>query len=117
MPDLFIKRPGHPPIVVDTKWKHLDAATRPSSADAYQMLAYAHAYGTRDCVLLYPSAARHNGPGAIASTHGGRELLSAHGPFRWRLHRTHVSLRDYATVDAQLRGLIADLLHADGAPR
>ena len=47
MPDLFIERPGHPPIVVDTKWKYLDAAARPSSADAYQMLAYAHAYGAR----------------------------------------------------------------------
>ena len=44
-------------IVIDTKWKSLnpdDRVVGVEQSDVYQMLAYAHAYGARRVVLLYP---------------------------------------------------------------
>ena len=44
-------------IVIDTKWKRLDASQTTlgvSESDVYQMLAYSRAYRARRLVLLYP---------------------------------------------------------------
>ena len=48
-----------PPIIFDTKWKHLepnadDGKFGVSQSDVYQMLAYAQAYDAQRLVLLYP---------------------------------------------------------------
>ena len=62
---LFATRPdiywAHPvaDILVDTKWKRLDASDSDgrmgvSQGDIYQMMAYAHVYPARRMVLLYP---------------------------------------------------------------
>jgi 5-methylcytosine-specific restriction enzyme subunit McrC len=55
-PDLTLERDGVV-IVADTKWKRLDPS-RPyfdvAQADAYQMHGYAHVYGSRTAILLYP---------------------------------------------------------------
>ena len=50
---------GVPPIILDTKWKHLkpnasDGKFGVSPSDVYQMLAYAQAYDAQHLVLLYP---------------------------------------------------------------
>jgi 5-methylcytosine-specific restriction enzyme subunit McrC len=56
-PDLLVRRGGKPAVVADTKWKTLSFRREHlgvSPADIYQVLAYAHRYGTERAVLLYP---------------------------------------------------------------
>ena len=73
-------------IVIDTKWKSLnpdDRVVGVEQSDVYQMLAYAHAYGARRVVLLYP-------------WHPG---LPAPGIYRrWSIAATSIAF-DIATVD------------------
>lgn len=73
-------------IVIDTKWKSLnpdDRVVGVEQSDVYQMLAYAHAYGARRVVLLYP-------------WHPG---LPAPGIYRrWCIAATSIAF-DIATVD------------------
>lgn len=65
-PDLTLSS-GDQVVIIDTKWKRIDPK-RPNhdvaQADAYQMHGYAHVYGSRLAVLLYP---HHSG---IASPPG-----------------------------------------------
>jgi len=62
-PDLLVKQKQGTRLVLDTKWKLLDAAKRNdrdkyqlSEADFYQLYAYGHHYldSTGDIVLIYP---------------------------------------------------------------
>lgn len=62
-PDLLVKQKQITRLVLDTKWKLLDAAKKNgrekyqlSQADFYQLYAYGHHYldGTGDIVLIYP---------------------------------------------------------------
>lgn len=56
-PDILVSRGKRPCLVGDTKWKRLEPHTADlgvSSADVYQLLAYAHRYETEQAVLLYP---------------------------------------------------------------
>ena len=56
-PDAVIETPPERPVVLDTKWKRLEAgkeALGVAEADVYQMLAYARACGAGRLVLLYP---------------------------------------------------------------
>lgn len=62
-PDLLIRKKGKPRLVLDTKWKLIDASKFSSSdkyglsqADFYQLLAYGKNYldGEGDLVLIYP---------------------------------------------------------------
>ena len=105
-PDLLIECGDFLPIVIDTKWKHLDGAARPASADAYQMLAYAQGYEARDCVLLYPTAGGEDG---IVSTWLGRTLTGSRGPFEWKLHRATVALNEWSEVPRRLSRLLGTL--------
>ena len=52
-PDLTIERDGRPWLVVDAKWKDLEA-TALEPADVYQVIAYATALGVNRAVLVYP---------------------------------------------------------------
>lgn len=73
-------------IVIDTKWKRLDAAHSTlgvAESDVYQMLAYERAYGARRLVLLYPW---HEG------------LPEAGTCQRWRVPQSGIPF-DIATVD------------------
>ncbi len=59
-PDLAIRRGREFPLLLDAKYKRLDPADRKlgvSSADFYQMHAYAHRYGCPRVLLLYPQTA------------------------------------------------------------
>lgn len=63
-PDIFIQgADDRPRLIIDTKWKIWDPAG-PSSADLYQMHAYAAHWGCQDNVLLMPAQA-----GAAAETY------------------------------------------------
>lgn len=54
-PDLLVEQSGKT-LVLDTKWKRLDAAkpARPTNDDLYQLYAYLHRYQCRHAYLLYP---------------------------------------------------------------
>lgn len=57
-PDIYWAHPAAD-ILVDTKWKRLDASDSEgrmgvSQSDVYQMMAYAHIYSARRLILLYP---------------------------------------------------------------
>ncbi len=63
-PDIVALDDNQPTIVIDTKWKRLreDAAHESvSSADMYQMFAYAQRYDVDQVILLYP---HHSGLGS-----------------------------------------------------
>ena len=56
-PDLMLTRGGDTALLIDTKWKRLDPATRahrPSREDLYQLFAYAHRFRCARSILLYP---------------------------------------------------------------
>jgi 5-methylcytosine-specific restriction endonuclease McrBC regulatory subunit McrC len=57
-PDVVVTRVGREALVLDTKWKRLDAERSGlggvAPADVYQMAAYAAAYGARRLALVYP---------------------------------------------------------------
>lgn len=71
------------PLIVDTKWKSLDPGEGPkfgvSQSDVYQMLAYAHAYGARRLILLYPWHDKLDGCGKHVSWRitGSESVLEA----------------------------------------
>ena len=88
-------------IVIDTKWKPLDAKSTTlgvKESDVYQMLAYARAYDARRLVLLYPW---HEG------------LPDAGVCRRWRVPKSPaefdiatVDIGDPASVPPALRGIV-----------
>lgn len=70
-PDLLVKQKQSTRLVLDTKWKLLDAAKKNgrekyqlSQADFYQLYAYGNHYldGTGDIVLIYPKTAAFAAP-------------------------------------------------------
>jgi 5-methylcytosine-specific restriction enzyme subunit McrC len=56
-PDIYLDLDGRI-LVLDTKWKQLDAkpALGMTAANLYQMHAYQHVYGTCETVLIFPNA-------------------------------------------------------------
>ena len=73
-------------MVLDTKWKRIDAGDRPgkygiSEADVYQMLAYGTTYlkGAGPMALIYPAWSRFNKP--LSSFHLGMGLDLTVVPF------------------------------------
>lgn len=90
-PDLVIRGRDGLVAVGDTKWKRLWPGQRqwlvPAAADAYQMHAYAAAYGCEDLCLVYPY---HSGlEGAIAVSFKFPHIGGAHPP---RLHLAFVDV-------------------------
>lgn len=74
-PDIYWSHPASD-ILVDTKWKRLDASDSEgrmgvSQGDIYQMMAYAHVYAARRLVLLYP---HHKSLGKPAGTQARFEI-------------------------------------------
>lgn len=84
-PDIVIYDADNP-VVLDTKWKHLepgDAKIGVKQSDVYQMLAYAHAYDARRLALIYPCCNGFEKPGRVR---------------RWKIPKTG-RLLDIVTVD------------------
>jgi 5-methylcytosine-specific restriction enzyme subunit McrC len=81
-PDIVIET-GDGPVIVDTKWKRLDAEDvrnrNVSQSDVYQMLAYAHAYDADRLILLYPWDSHLGDPGLLKewSVNGTKRILQA----------------------------------------
>jgi 5-methylcytosine-specific restriction enzyme subunit McrC len=60
LPDLVLREANRFPLLIDLKYKRLDATARTSGvaqADFYQMHAYAHRYDCPQVLLLYPQTA------------------------------------------------------------
>ena len=97
-PDIFIQGDDdRPRLIIDTKWKTWDPAG-PSSADLYQMHAYAAHWGCRDNVLLMPAQV-----GAVAETY-----YLAHDQAT-RIHAAFVSVDVPEEVAVQQLGRICGL--------
>jgi 5-methylcytosine-specific restriction enzyme subunit McrC len=86
-PDLFLNLNGEK-IILDTKWKLLDASDRKnkygiSQADMYQLFAYGHKYlhGKGQLILLYPSYEKFNKDKAISDFKFGNDLRLSVLPF------------------------------------
>lgn len=70
-------------IVIDTKWKSLDPDDRVvgvEQSDVYQMLAYAHAYGAKRVVLVYPWHPRCLRPESVGDGASPRPPLRSTSP-------------------------------------
>lgn len=113
-PDIVVADGAQPLIVLDTKWKALKVQASNeavSSADVYQMAAYAHRYDVSDVVLVYPHT------GDLGSTPGRRNhysvaQLGGVGLPR-RITVATISLRNVSGVPAQLLAIGA-LLGLEG---
>ena len=88
--------------IVDTKWKRLDPTERKlgvSSADVYQMLAYASAYQAKRVVLLYPWCEGLQEQGICA---------------RWQVSGSS-TVFDVATIDVgkpdEVRAVLREIVH------
>jgi len=73
-PDILVERAGQTFVVIDTKWKRLNARIDDpkqgvSQADVYQMMAYGRLYACPRLVLLYPHHAKLAAPAPLASRH------------------------------------------------
>ena len=64
-PDIVFRRDQQFPLIVDMKYKRLNAADLRlgvDQSDFYQMHAYAHRYGCDDVLLIYPQTAETSKP-------------------------------------------------------
>lgn len=100
-PDIYIGQPGGD-VVIDTKWKRLDAKASGGrfgvgQGDIYQMMAYAHVYPVERLILLYP----HHG--ALSRPPG----LQA----RYFIAETEQRI-EIATVDVAQSGLMGQSIRA-----
>ncbi|AMC35576.1 McrC family protein [Janthinobacterium sp. B9-8] len=87
-PDLLLNLHGQPQIILDTKWKLLDAADRSnnyglSQSDFYQLFAYGQKYlkGSGELVLIYPAWPKFNCTKPIADFHFDEKLSLRVLPF------------------------------------
>jgi 5-methylcytosine-specific restriction enzyme subunit McrC len=112
-PDVVASRGLGERWILDTKWKQLspmEARDGVSQTDMYQMFAYSRCFGCRDVTLLYP---HHAGLGEVAGLRR-RYLLgsNSHAGDDAEVRRLRVgtiSLRDLATVPAQLKNIAAQM--------
>lgn len=104
-PDIVASDSDGPALVIDTKWKRLkEEATRESvsSADMYQMAAYAHRYDAREVVLLYPHHVGLRHWTGRRATYDIEALGAATAAGKKRVVVATVDLVDLRTVPAQL---------------
>lgn len=75
----MVNRGGAPVVVLDTKYRDLEVGSMVAS-EAYQVVAYAHAYGVQKVGLVYPAsdtvprAYRVKGPGGMELRTFGLDL-------------------------------------------
>jgi 5-methylcytosine-specific restriction enzyme subunit McrC len=83
-PDILIKRGASIELIIDTKWKRLNARIDDpkqgvSQADVYQMMAYGRIYHCSRLVLLYPHHAGLPGSEGVVGRHrvkGSEDILT-----------------------------------------
>jgi 5-methylcytosine-specific restriction enzyme subunit McrC len=101
-PDIVMGRADEVAFVIDTKWKRLqEDAHREgvTSADAYQMFAYAREYAAPSVTLLYPHHA------ALGAWVPQRAEYRLKGGSRQHIGVATVDLRNLGCVPAQLAGI------------
>lgn len=110
IPDIVVSRRGRIELIIDTKWKRLQAAIDDpkrgvSSADVYQLLAYAQTHDAPRLMLLYPHHRRLDRPAGLQADHRivGTER---------RLGVSTVDLSDLSRVSSALRGLVLSYFDA-----
>lgn len=109
-PDIVISTGGRVVCVIDTKWKRLDSAKHRdgvSSADMYQMHAYARRYEADHILLVYP----HHGGLVYREGRGDSyEFESTTAQLaKQTVTVATINLQDLATVPAQLKQLMPEL--------
>ncbi len=107
-PDIVNSRDGRVTLIIDTKWKRLKEEERRegvSSADAYQMFAYAERYDARDVLLLYP---HHPGLGVWTPRRAEYDLGHADGFGERRVAISTIDLTRLSSVRAQLLAMVAE---------
>lgn len=72
-PDIVLRREGHTPVVLDTKWKRVGVGSSDgvSQADVYQMYVYQKRYGASRTVLVHP--AWENAAPGVLQTFSGKD--------------------------------------------
>jgi len=111
-PDITGLRDGKPVWIIDTKWKVvLDEQERKhgiGQGDVYQMLGYAHRYGTEDVYLLYPHHDRVSTDAGLQRSF--RILGNVYGHAAevgvQCIHVATVDLADLSKVSGQLQSIL-----------
>lgn len=106
-PDVVVSHGHQPTVVIDTKWKRLreDAAHESvSSADMYQMYAYAQRYDVDQVILLYP---HHSGLGSWKPRRAVYEVGGPAGGVEKRrcVSVSTIDLLNLGSIPAQLEAL------------
>ena len=72
-PDIVLMEHGQVRLILDAKWKRLDASARNYGVrqdDVYQLFAYGRTYGCRRVVLVYPRTAGFSRAGPVQVRQG-----------------------------------------------
>ena len=111
-PDIVASHEGQTAFIIDTKWKRLKEAVYRegiTSADVYQMFAYATQYISPDVVLLFP---HHNKLGMWEPKRAEYWLngIGASGDaLRQCISISTIDLRNLSTVPSQLSNLFTSI--------
>lgn len=113
-PDIVVMGDGAPSIVIDTKWKLLkpdEGRGEVSTADLYQMFAYARQYLVPSVVLLYP---HHPKLGEwVPSRNSFRFNAPSSEGFHQRLYVSSLPLVDLKLVPGHLGSILDSLGYND----
>lgn len=104
-PDIVASLDGQTAFIIDTKWKQLKEAVfreGVTSADVYQMFAYAHQYRSPDVVLLFPHHARLGNWLPKRAEYWLNGVGQTDDTLPQRISVSTVDLRDLNTVPTQL---------------
>lgn len=99
--DLLLSYNNQPRLVIDVKWKSIHSSRDISASDAYQLAAYAQAYGVRKVWLVYP----YVGSNESAAAHAHQVTASQRVPVRLKpnLNNTvHNSADNGACADFEI---------------
>lgn len=72
-PDILVHHPDGGTLVLDTKWKSLGTAVKPSISDLRQLYAYSHYFSATAAALIYPGGFGYVA-GAFAKTTYGSDV-------------------------------------------
>lgn len=117
-PDIVVRRAADVVAIVDTKWKRLRlAAAREgvSSADAYQMHAYATQFGSHEVMLLYPHHAELGTTPARRAEYSFHELGAMPGAHARKVSVATIDLANLDDIGSQLEGLFPNVSQAQAA--
>jgi 5-methylcytosine-specific restriction enzyme subunit McrC len=107
-PDIVARHDGQTAFIIDTKWKRLkETAYREgiTSADVYQMFAYATQYMSPDVVLLFPHHVKLGNWQSKRAEYWLNDVGESGATLRQRISVSTVDLRNLNTVPSQLENI------------